>query len=74
MYFKMFKAQGLAHLSYMLGNQGSAIIVDPKRDISEYLEAAQSEGFKIKYKTEKKGLSIFKKDNPVLARLIFTKS
>ena len=49
MYFKMFKAQGLAHLSYMLGNQGSAIIVDPKRDISEYLEAAQSEGFKIKY-------------------------
>ena len=43
-------------------------------NLAEFEKIIKKGGFKIKYKTEKKGLSIFNKDNPVLARLIFTKS
>ena len=49
MLFKYFYDQALAHASYMVGCQktGEAIIVDPGRDIEQYLLAADREGVKI---------------------------
>ena len=49
MLFKYFYDQALAHASYMVGCQktGEAIIVDPGRDVEQYLAAAANEGVKI---------------------------
>lgn len=49
MLLKYFYDKALAHASYMVGCQktGEAIIVDPGRDIEQYLQAAEAEGMKI---------------------------
>jgi len=49
MLFKYFYDKALAHASYMVGCQktGEAIIVDPGRDIEQYLDAAAKEDMKI---------------------------
>lgn len=54
MLLKYFYDSNLAHASYMVGCQatGEAIIVDPARDISPYLAAAQKEGMQIIASTE----------------------
>ena len=49
MLLKYFYDQNLAHASYMVGCQrtGEAIIVDPARDITPYLETAVKEGMRL---------------------------
>ena len=49
MLLKYFYDSKLAHASYLVGCQktGEAIIVDPGRDIQQYLDTAKSEGMKI---------------------------
>ena len=49
MLLKYFYDQSLAHASYMLGCQksGEALIIDPSRHITPYLEAAQAAGLQI---------------------------
>jgi hydroxyacylglutathione hydrolase len=47
MFEKRFYVEGLAHASYLFGDGGEAAVVDPKRDIDDYLEAAQAAGLKI---------------------------
>jgi hydroxyacylglutathione hydrolase len=47
MYLKRFFVEGLAHASYLFGADGEAAVVDPKRDIEDYLAAAEREGLKI---------------------------
>ncbi len=49
MLLKYFYDKALAHASYMVGCQktGEAIIIDPGRDIEQYLEAAAKESMKI---------------------------
>lgn len=49
MLLKYFYDQALAHASYLVGCQktGEAIIVDPGRDIAQYLTAAANEGVRI---------------------------
>src|SRR6056297_550369 len=49
MLLKYFYDQALAHASYMVGCQRSqqAIIVDPGRDVEQYIEAAAAEGMEI---------------------------
>lgn len=49
MYLKYFYDPKLAHASYLVGCQRSneALIVDPGRDIEQYLAAARAEGFEI---------------------------
>ena len=49
MYFKQFYLNCLAHASYLIGSEGEAAVVDPQRDVDQYLEAAAAEGLKIKY-------------------------
>jgi len=49
MYFEQFYLGCLAHASYLLGSEGEAAVVDPQRDVDQYVEAAQKQGLLIKY-------------------------
>jgi glyoxylase-like metal-dependent hydrolase (beta-lactamase superfamily II)/rhodanese-related sulfurtransferase len=49
MYFKQFYLGCLAHASYLLGSEGEAAVIDPQRDVDEYIREADAHGFKIKY-------------------------
>lgn len=49
MFFKQFYLGCLAHASYLLGSDGEAVVIDPQRDIEQYLEQASKEGLTIKY-------------------------
>ncbi|HXF39585.1 MAG TPA: MBL fold metallo-hydrolase, partial [Blastocatellia bacterium] len=52
MYFKQFYLGCLAHASYLIGSEGEAAVVDPQRDVDQYINEAQAMGFKIKYVIE----------------------
>ena len=52
MYFKQFYLGCLAHASYLVGSGGEAAVVDPQRDVDQYLTEAEAEGLKIKYVVE----------------------
>jgi glyoxylase-like metal-dependent hydrolase (beta-lactamase superfamily II) len=52
MYFKHFYLNCLAHASYLIGSDGEAVIVDPQRDVDQYLEEAAAQNLKIKYVIE----------------------
>lgn len=49
MYFKQFYLGCLAHASYLIGSEGEAAVVDPQRDVDEYIKEADARDFKIKY-------------------------
>jgi glyoxylase-like metal-dependent hydrolase (beta-lactamase superfamily II)/rhodanese-related sulfurtransferase len=49
MKFKQFYLGCLAHASYYIGSGGEAAVVDPQRDVSQYLDEAAANGQKIKY-------------------------
>ncbi|HEV8168729.1 MAG TPA: MBL fold metallo-hydrolase [Pyrinomonadaceae bacterium] len=52
MYFKQFYLGCLAHASYLIGSDGEAAVVDPQRDVDEYLAEATANNLKIKYVIE----------------------
>jgi glyoxylase-like metal-dependent hydrolase (beta-lactamase superfamily II)/rhodanese-related sulfurtransferase len=52
MYFKQFYLACLAHASYLIGSQGEAAVVDPQRDVDQYIAEAEAQGLKIKYVIE----------------------
>jgi glyoxylase-like metal-dependent hydrolase (beta-lactamase superfamily II)/rhodanese-related sulfurtransferase len=52
MYFKQFYLGCLAHASYLVGSEGEAVVVDPQRDVDEYLAEAEAQGLAIKYVIE----------------------
>ncbi|NLI73662.1 MAG: MBL fold metallo-hydrolase [Euryarchaeota archaeon] len=41
MLLKKIKSEGLAHLSYIIGSKGSAVVIDPRRDCEIYLNIAK---------------------------------
>lgn len=49
MIVNQFFIKGIAHSSYLLGASGSCAIVDPRRDVGIYIEAAQELGLQIRY-------------------------
>lgn len=49
MKFKRIKTPGIAHNAYIIGTKGTGIIVDPRRDLEEYLDYAKKEKLTIKY-------------------------
>jgi glyoxylase-like metal-dependent hydrolase (beta-lactamase superfamily II)/rhodanese-related sulfurtransferase len=49
MYFKQFYLNCLAHASYLIGSDGEAAVIDPQRDVDQYLEEAAAQDLKIKY-------------------------
>ncbi|HEU4794841.1 MAG TPA: rhodanese-like domain-containing protein, partial [Pyrinomonadaceae bacterium] len=52
MYFKQFYLACLAHASYLIGSDGEAAVVDPQRDVDEYIAEAEAQGLQIKYVIE----------------------
>jgi glyoxylase-like metal-dependent hydrolase (beta-lactamase superfamily II)/rhodanese-related sulfurtransferase len=52
MYFKQFYLACLAHASYLVGSEGEAAVIDPQRDVDEYLSEAEAQGLQIKYVIE----------------------
>jgi hydroxyacylglutathione hydrolase len=52
MYFKQFYLGCLAHASYLIGSEGEAVVVDPQRDVDQYLNEATAQNLKIKYVME----------------------
>src|ERR687884_1998817 len=52
MYFKQFYLGCLAHASYLIGSDGEAAVVDPQRDVDQYVAEAEAQGLKIKYVIE----------------------
>lgn len=52
MFFKQFYLGCLAHASYLIGSEGEAAVVDPQRDIDQYLALAATANLKIKYVIE----------------------
>ena len=52
MYFKQFYLGCLAHASYLIGDEGQAVVVDPQRDVDEYVEEASKQGLKISHVIE----------------------
>lgn len=40
MFIEQIKSEGLAHLSYVIGGEGCAAVIDPRRDCDLYLEIA----------------------------------
>lgn len=52
MYFKQFYLGCLAHASYLIGSEGEAAVVDPQRDVDQYLAEAEANGFQVKYVIE----------------------
>jgi glyoxylase-like metal-dependent hydrolase (beta-lactamase superfamily II) len=52
MHFKQFYLGCLAHASYLIGSDGDAAVVDPQRDVDQYIAEAEAQGLKIKYVIE----------------------
>jgi hydroxyacylglutathione hydrolase len=52
MFFQRIKTPGLAHNAYLLGDKEEAVLVDPRRDIEEYLKLARENDLIIKYVLE----------------------
>src|SRR6185436_1667493 len=52
MYFKQFYLGCLAQASYLIADGGEAAVVDPRRDVEEYLQEAARLGARIKYVIE----------------------
>jgi glyoxylase-like metal-dependent hydrolase (beta-lactamase superfamily II)/rhodanese-related sulfurtransferase len=52
MEFKQFYLGCLAHASYLIGSDGEAAVVDPRRDVDEYVDEAEARGLRIRYVIE----------------------
>src|SRR5260370_12007919 len=52
MCFKQFSFGCLAHASYLIGDGGEAAVIDPQRDVDEYIDEAAREGLRIRYVIE----------------------
>jgi glyoxylase-like metal-dependent hydrolase (beta-lactamase superfamily II)/rhodanese-related sulfurtransferase len=52
MFFKQFYLGCLAQASYLIGDAGEAAVVDPRRDVDEYIEEARRNGLAIRHVIE----------------------
>ncbi|HWV58941.1 MAG TPA: rhodanese-like domain-containing protein [Longimicrobiales bacterium] len=54
MIVRRFYDEGLAQASYLIGcaETGEAVVVDPNRDVDQYLDAAEAEGLRVTHVTE----------------------
>src|SRR4051812_886934 len=52
MQFRQFYLGCLSHASYYIGSQGEAAVIDPQRDVDQYIAEAETHGQKIKYVIE----------------------
>jgi hydroxyacylglutathione hydrolase len=63
------KTPGIAHVAYVLGDGGVAAVVDPRRDVDEYLRVAREQKLTIKYVIETHRQEDFVLGSAELARI-----
>lgn len=49
MYFKQYYLGCLSHASYYISSNGEAAVIDPQRDVQQYLDQAEANGDEIKF-------------------------
>jgi hydroxyacylglutathione hydrolase len=56
-FFRQFHLESLGHASYLIGDDssGRALVLDPRRDVEVYFEAARSAGLQIHYALDTHG-------------------
>jgi hydroxyacylglutathione hydrolase len=69
MFFQYIKTPGIAHSAYMIGRRGEAAVIDPRRDIEEYLRTAGQRKLTIKYVVETHRQEDFVLGSTELARI-----
>ncbi|MBZ2209587.1 MBL fold metallo-hydrolase [Massilia sp. R798] len=70
MFFQRIKTKGLGHNAYMLGcGDGLAVIVDPRRDVDDYLALARANNLSIAYVIETHRQEDFEFGSASLAQL-----
>ena len=47
--FEIVKSAGIAHKSYFIGSNGTAAVIDPRRDCDIYIEIAEQNNMEIDY-------------------------
>jgi hydroxyacylglutathione hydrolase len=47
MLFERIESEGLAHYSYLIGDGGEAVVIDPRRDCTVYVDRAARAGYRI---------------------------
>jgi hydroxyacylglutathione hydrolase len=57
MYFRQFHLEALGHASYLVGDEatGQALVLDPRRDVEVYLDAARVQGLRISHALDTHG-------------------
>ena len=45
MEFKQIYTPGLAHCSYVVGGKNACVVIDPAREVAQYIEIADSLAF-----------------------------
>lgn len=69
MFFQRVKTPGIAHAAYVIGEGGEAAVVDPRRDVDEYLRLARENKLTIKYVIETHRQEDFVLGSAELARI-----
>jgi hydroxyacylglutathione hydrolase len=69
MFFQRIKTPGIAHSAYVFGEGGEAVVVDPRRDVDEYLRLARENKLTIKYVLETHRQEDFVLGSAELARI-----
>ncbi|AEI67109.1 MBL fold metallo-hydrolase [Corallococcus macrosporus] len=69
MYFQAIKTPGLAHVAYVLGSEGEALVVDPGRDVGVYLDVLRSQRLRLRYVLQTHRQEDFVQGTAELARL-----
>lgn len=68
MQLKKIETPGIAHYAYLIADGNEAAVVDPRRDVEEYLQAARELGVQIKYVIETHRQEDFVMGSAYLAR------
>ncbi len=69
MFFQRVKTPGIAHAAYVIGEGGEAAVVDPRRDVDEYLRVARENKLTIAYVIESHRQEDFVLGSAELARI-----
>lgn len=69
MLLEKIKTPGLAHLSYVIGADGKAAVIDPRRDCEVYVEKARANGLEITHIFETHRNEDLISGAPILAKL-----
>lgn len=69
MFFQRVKTPGIAHAAYVIGESGLAAVIDPRRDVDEYLRVARENRLTIAYVIETHRQEDFVLGSAELARI-----